>query len=195
MSPVVSIICIYGEKSIWLYQSFIISFEVYYTSLTDKYWPSIDSLLHLLKQPIFNKIRLVAFHLWYNRVKWFLQKRVRMTLIHCSLLPMVIIAKRSLQADDTKHWCFSVAMWINLNISHCHYKYCRSVEASWWISVETEWPNCKPRNNKLNKLFVSLTKSIYPIWSGAAFTTLLFLHNLQIGPMSYSVCHWQAFPA
>ncbi len=28
-----------------------------------------------------------------------------------------------------------------------------------------------------------------------AFTTLHFLHNLQMGPVSQSVCSWQAFPA
>ncbi len=30
---------------------------------------------------------------------------------------------------------------------------------------------------------------------GAAFRKLLFLRNLQTGPKSYGVCHWQDFPA
>jgi hypothetical protein len=30
---------------------------------------------------------------------------------------------------------------------------------------------------------------------GAVFTRLHFLHNLQMDPISKSVCHWQAFPA
>ncbi len=30
--------------------------------------------------------------------------------------------------------------------------------------------------------------------SGVAFTTLFFLRNLQLGPISLSTSHWQAFP-
>ncbi len=47
-------------------------FEWYISSLVDKTDP-VDNLLHLLKQPIFDKIRFVAFHSFYNKGKWFLQ--------------------------------------------------------------------------------------------------------------------------
>jgi hypothetical protein len=38
-------------------------------------------------------------------------------------------------------------------------------------------------------------KSIIASAPGTVFTRIHFLWNLQIGPMSKSVCHWQAFPA
>ncbi len=116
VSVVAELLALYSEKSIWLISLLFSAFKVYYTSLYRQVSTPADNLLRILKQPIFNKIWLVTFHLCYNKAKRFLQKRVCMTLICCSLLPMAIIAKCSPQTDDAKHQHFSVTMWINLNI-------------------------------------------------------------------------------
>jgi hypothetical protein len=66
-------------------------------------------LQHLLRLPIFSKTRLVAFHLKGNKettITGFCKiekMRELMTLIHCALLAMTIVTKRSPQTDDAEH--------------------------------------------------------------------------------------------
>ncbi len=84
-------------------------------------WTPIDNLLRLLRQPILDKFRLVAFHLQYNIGKCFLQTRVCMTLVHCSLLPMVAVAKRSPETDDAKRWHF-----LHLHVNQPQYHNCNN---------------------------------------------------------------------
>jgi hypothetical protein len=88
---------------------FYLQLVEFLTSLIDKYGPPVDNLQSLLRQPIFEKTRLIALHLQYNKETTITvstrkrKVRVLMTLIHCSPLPLIIIAKHSLQTDNSKH--------------------------------------------------------------------------------------------
>ncbi len=93
--------------------SSVFYFQVLQTSADPHY-----NLLRLLKQPIFDKIDLLHFIHDTTKECDFYRTRVRMTLIHCSLLPMVIIARCSPKTDNARHWHFSIALWINLNFTH-----------------------------------------------------------------------------
>jgi hypothetical protein len=68
----------------------------------------VNKSRHLLRPAYFDKARLVAFHLQCNKGNynnWFLperEKRVCITLIHCSQLPMTIVAKCLLLTDNAK---------------------------------------------------------------------------------------------
>jgi hypothetical protein len=71
----------------------------------------VDNLQHLLRLPNFDKTRLDAFHLQYNKGNyndWLFQKEKTLSvydMIYCSPLPMTIIAKHLLQTDDAKRQC------------------------------------------------------------------------------------------
>ncbi len=46
----------------------------------------------------------------------------------------------------------------------------------------------------VTKQFTSVKRFMMQV-PGGIFTALHFLYNLQTGPISWSVCHWQAFTA
>ncbi len=77
----------------------------------------MKNLQHLLGLTIFDKTRLVTFHLKYNKentLTGFYQREKSesthdLDLIHCVLLTMTTIAKRLLQINDAKHQCLNVA--------------------------------------------------------------------------------------
>jgi len=74
-----------------------------------------NNLLHLLKQPIFDKIDLLHSINDTTKESDFYRTRVCMTLINCTLLPMVIIArcrqKLTMLGTDILAWlCESISI-------------------------------------------------------------------------------------
>jgi hypothetical protein len=120
----------YGNETLTDWSSV---FQVWWTRLT-----LVNNFLHLLMQPIFDKIALVPLHLQYNKGKWFLQMSVCMTLIYCLLLPTAVVPEHSPQIDDTKHWCFNVSLCKSTSIS----RYCilffgtKNVIMTWQLTQE-----------------------------------------------------------
>jgi hypothetical protein len=103
----------YGE--ILLYQSFILSFEVYFKAAN--FWKDYTCCLPIMIQ----------------RWKVISTKESAHDLIYSSLLPTAIIAKRSPQTDNAKHWHFGIAMWINLNITNWYY-----LSNRYWVDLSVK---------------------------------------------------------
>jgi hypothetical protein len=95
------------------YQSFKFSFLSLFYKSYRQVLTSIDNLQRLLRLPIFNKTRLVTFHLKCNKetiLAGFYQMEKSVSAHDLdSLLTITnkIIAKRLLQTDDAKHRHFN----------------------------------------------------------------------------------------
>ncbi len=104
----------------------------------------VNNFLHLLNS-IFSR-RLDLLHSIHDTTrKGFLQDKSVYDLDSLLAVTNGSFAKHSPQTDDTKHWHFSIAMWINLNITvtlcwalFSWVSYCwasLSWVSLWWVSL------------------------------------------------------------